>query len=88
MSYGTSSYGYDIRCTKHFKISTPSGLKVTDPKKLTGEADTVKDYYGDVCVIEPGSFVLASSVETIRVPRNILVLCFGKSTYARCGIGI
>ncbi len=84
ISYGVSSYGYDIRCSTHFKIFTNIHSAVVDPKQF--EPDSFVDYEGDVCIIPPNSFVLASTVERLRIPRDVLVICLGKSTYARCGI--
>src|ERR1700760_2420610 len=84
ISYGTSSYGYDIRCANEFKIFTNINSAVVDPKKFT--AESFVDIVSDVCIIPPNSFALARSVEYFRIPRNILVICLGKSTYARCGI--
>jgi dCTP deaminase len=84
VSYGTSSYGYDIRCSKDFKIFTNINTTIVDPKAF--DARSFVDFNGDVCIIPPNSFALARTVEYFRVPRNILVLCLGKSTYARCGI--
>ncbi len=76
ISYGVSSYGYDIRVADEFRIFTP---KHFDPKSFV-------EYKGDVCIIPPNSFALARSVEYFRIPRNVLTICLGKSTYARCGI--
>ncbi len=84
ISYGTSSYGYDIRCSNEFKIFTNIRTAIVDPKEFS-ESSFV-DFYGDVCVIPPNSFVLARTVEYFRIPRNVLTVCLGKSTYARCGI--
>ena len=84
ISYGTSSYGYDIRCSTHFKIFTNINSAMVDPKQFA--EDSFVDYEGDVCIIPPNSFALASTVEYLRVPRSVLVICLGKSTYARCGI--
>ena len=84
VSYGTSSYGYDIRCSTHFKIFTNINSAVVDPKAFA--ADGFVDYEGDSCIIPPNSFALASTVEYLRVPRSVLAVCLGKSTYARCGI--
>jgi dCTP deaminase len=77
VSYGTSSYGYDIRCADEFKIFTNT--------KDFDEASFV-DFRGDVCIIPPNSFALARTVEYFRIPRSVLTICLGKSTYARCGI--
>jgi dCTP deaminase len=86
ISFGLSSYGYDIRVAKQFKIFTPGlgDLTVVDPKRFDTRA--MVDFEGDVCIIPPNSFALARSVEYFRVPRNVLCICLGKSTYARCGI--
>ena len=84
ISYGTSSYGYDVRCSTHFKIFTNINSAMVDPKHFA--EDGFVDYEGDVCIIPPNSFALASTVEYLRVPRSVLVVCLGKSTYARCGI--
>jgi dCTP deaminase len=84
ISYGTSSYGYDIRCSDEFKIFTNINSAVVDPKNFS--PTSFVDFRGEVCIIPPNSFALARTVEHFRVPRNVLVLCLGKSTYARCGI--
>ena len=84
VSYGVSSYGYDVRLHDEFKIFTTVQGTVTDPKK-SGQQDFI-DVKKKVCVIPAHSFVLARSLEYFRIPRDILVICFGKSTYARCGI--
>ena len=84
VSYGTSSYGYDIRCSREFKIFTNINSTIVDPKEF--DARSFVDFQGDVCIIPPNSFALARTVEYFRIPRNVLVLCLGKSTYARCGI--
>ena len=84
VSYGTSSYGYDVRCSDEFKIFTNINSAMVDPKQFA--EDSFVDYEGDVCIIPPNSFALASTVEYLRVPRQVLVVCLGKSTYARCGI--
>lgn len=86
ISYGLSSYGYDIRVGNEFKVFTPGlgDLTVVDPKNFDTRA--MVDYTGDVCVIPPNSFALARTVEYFRIPRNILCICLGKSTFARCGI--
>jgi dCTP deaminase len=86
ISFGLSSYGYDIRVAEDFKIFTPGlgDLTVVDPKRF--DTRSMVDYRGDVCVIPPNSFALARSVEYFRIPRNVLCVCIGKSTYARCGI--
>ena len=84
VSYGTSSYGYDIRCSNEFKIFTNINSAVVDPKNFA--ANSFVDFRGDVCIIPPNSFALARTVEYFRIPRSVLTLCLGKSTYARCGI--
>ena len=84
VSYGTSSYGYDIRCSNEFKIFTNINAAIVDPKHFS--ANSFVDFRGDVCIIPPNSFALARTVEYFRIPRDILTLCLGKSTYARCGI--
>jgi len=84
VSYGTSSYGYDIRCSTEFKIFTNINSTIVDPKEF--DAKNFVDYQGEVCIIPPNSFALARTVEYFRIPRNVLTICLGKSTYARCGI--
>lgn len=84
LSYGLSSYGYDIRCSNKFKIFTNINASVIDPKNMNDKCFV--DFEGDVCIIPPNSFVLTYSVEKIKVPRDILVVCIGKSTIARAGI--
>ena len=84
VSYGTSSYGYDIRCSTDFKIFTNVNSTIIDPKAF--DEKSFVDYRGDVCIIPPNSFALARTVEYFRIPRNVLTVCVGKSTYARCGI--
>ncbi|MGO9612578.1 MAG: dCTP deaminase [Dissulfurispiraceae bacterium] len=84
ISYGVSSYGYDMRIGDEFKIFTNINNTVVDPKCF--DKRSLVDYKGEVCIIPPNSFALASSVEYFRVPRDVLVICLGKSTYARCGI--
>lgn len=86
ISYGVSSFGYDIRCSKEFKIFTPSTgqLTVIDPKAFDPKA--LADYVGDECVIPPHSYVLTRSVEYFKMPRDTMAICLGKSTYARCAI--
>jgi len=84
ISYGLSSNGYDIRIADEYKIFTNSLSTTVDPKKF--DEDSFIDYRGDMCIIPPNSFVLAKSVEHFIIPRNILSICVGKSTYARCGI--
>ncbi len=84
ISYGTSSYGYDVRCANEFKIFTNINSAVVDPKHF--DANSFVDLRADVCIIPPNSFALARTVEYFRIPRNVLTICLGKSTYARCGI--
>lgn len=84
ISYGVSSYGYDIRVANEFKIFTNVFNTIVDPKHFNPKSFV--DFNGKVCVIPPNSFALARSVEYFRIPRNILTICLGKSTYARCGI--
>jgi dCTP deaminase len=84
VSYGTSSYGYDVRCSDEFKIFTNINSTIVDPKNF--DAKSFVDLKGEVCIIPPNSFALARTVERFRVPRNVLVVCLGKSSYARCGI--
>ncbi len=84
ISYGLSSYGYDIRVADEFKIFTNVYSTVVDPKQF--DPKSMVDFKGDVCVIPPNSFALARTVEYFRVPRGVLCVCLGKSTYARCGI--
>jgi dCTP deaminase len=84
ISYGLSSYGYDIRVTNEFKIFTNVHSAVVDPKHF--DSKSFVDFTGDVCVIPPNSFVLAQTVEYFRIPRDVLTVCLGKSTYARCGL--
>ena len=84
VSYGTSSYGYDIRCSEEFKIFTNINSTIVDPKAF--DAGSFVDFKGPVCIIPPNSFALARTVEYFRIPRNVLTICLGKSTYARCGI--
>jgi len=84
ISYGVSSYGYDIRVADEFKIFTNVYSAVVDPKKF--DTNSMVDFKGDVCVIPPNSFALARTVEYFRIPRKVLTVCLGKSTYARCGI--
>jgi len=82
VSYGTSSYGYDIRCSNDFKIFTNINSTIVDPKAF--DEKSFVDFRGDVCIIPPNSFALARTVEYFRIPRNVLTICLGKSTYARC----
>ncbi|MCP5100531.1 MAG: dCTP deaminase [Chloroflexi bacterium] len=84
ISYGLSSYGYDIRVTDEFKIFTNVHSAIVDPKNFNPKSFV--DFKGDVCVIPPNSFVLARTVEYFRIPRDVLTICLGKSTYARCGL--
>jgi dCTP deaminase len=84
ISYGTSSYGYDVRCSDEFKIFTNINSAIVDPKNF--DTNSFVDVKSDVCIIPPNSFVLASTVEYFKIPRNVLTICLGKSTYARCGI--
>ena len=84
VSYGTSSYGYDIRCSDEFKIFTNINSTIVDPKAF--DPKSFVDFKGPVCIIPPNSFVLARTIEFFRIPRNVLTICLGKSTYARCGI--
>ena len=84
ISYGTSSYGYDIRCANEFKIFTNINTTIVDPKNF--DPQSFVDVAASVCIIPPNSFALARTVEYFRIPRNVLTICLGKSTYARCGI--
>ena len=84
ISYGVSSYGYDARVADEFKIFTDVNNALVDPKDFANE--TFVDKKGEYCIIPPNSFVLARTVEYFRIPRDVLVICLGKSTYARCGI--
>lgn len=84
VSWGTSSYGYDVRCADEFKIFTNINSCIVDPKNF--DNNSFVDFKGDVCIIPPNSFALARTVEYFRIPRNVLTVCLGKSTYARCGI--
>jgi len=84
VSYGTSSYGYDVRCAHEFKIFTNINSSIVDPKNF--DEKSFVDFEGDVCIIPPNSFVLARTMEYFRIPRDVLTICLGKSTYARCGI--
>jgi dCTP deaminase len=84
VSYGLSSYGYDLRVARDFKVFTNVYNSIVDPKNFSPSAFI--DIQGDFCIIPPNSFALACSVEYFRIPRNVLTLCIGKSTYARCGI--
>ena len=84
ISYGLSSYGYDARVSNHFKIFTNVDSATVDPKDFA--SNSFVDRTTDVCIIPPNSFALAHTVEYFRVPRDVMVICLGKSTYARCGI--
>jgi dCTP deaminase len=84
ISYGTSSYGYDVRCSDEFKIFTNINSSIIDPKSF--DEKSFVDFKGDVCIIPPNSFALARTVEFFKIPRDVLTICLGKSTYARCGI--
>jgi dCTP deaminase len=84
ISYGTSSYGYDVRCSNEFKIFTNINSAIVDPKNFS--ENSFVDVTADVCIIPPNSFALARTVEYFRIPRDVLTVCLGKSTYARCGI--
>ena len=84
ISFGTSSYGYDLRCADHFKIFTNINSAVVDPKNFDDKSFV--DVQTDVCIIPPNSFVLARTLEYLRIPRKVITICLGKSTYARCGI--
>ena len=84
ISYGTSSYGYDVRCSTEFKIFTNINHNIVDPKNFNEQSFV--EVNSDECIIPPNSFALASTVEYFKIPRSTLVICLGKSTYARCGI--
>ena len=84
ISYGLSSYGYDIRVSDEYKIFTNVNNSIVDPKKF--DEKSFMDFKGDVCIVPPNSFALARSIEYFKIPRNVLTICLGKSTYARCGI--
>ena len=84
ISYGVSSYGYDIRVADEFKIFTNVHSAIVDPKDFN--PNSMVDFKGEVCIIPPNSFALARTVEYFRIPRSVLTVCLGKSTYARCGI--
>ena len=84
ISYGLSSYGYDIRVTDEYKIFTNVNNSIIDPKKF--DENSFVNFKGDVCIVPANSFALARSVEYFKIPRNVLTVCLGKSTYARCGI--
>jgi dCTP deaminase len=84
ISYGVSSYGYDMRVAREFRIFTNALSAMVDPKAF--DPRSFVEFEGDVCIVPPNSFALARSVEYFRIPRNVLTICVGKSTYARCGI--
>ena len=86
ISYGVGSYGYDMRISDEFKIFTNINTSIVDPKKF--DSRSFVDFKGDVCIIPPNSFALATSLEYFKIPRETIVICLGKSTYARCGIVI
>ncbi len=84
VSYGLSSYGYDIRVADDFKIFTNIGGTIVDPKNFNEQ--NVVDFKGEICIVPPNSFALARTIEYFKMPRDVLAICLGKSTYARCGI--
>jgi len=84
ISYGVSSYGYDVRVADEFMIFTNVHSAIVDPKNF--DAKSMFEFKGDVCIIPPNSFALARTVEYFRIPRKVLTVCLGKSTYARCGL--
>jgi dCTP deaminase len=84
ISYGVSSYGYDLRIADEFKIFTNINNTIVDPKAF--DPRSFVDFQGPVCIVPPNSFALARSIEYFKIPRNVLTICVGKSTYARCGI--
>jgi dCTP deaminase len=84
ISYGVGSYGFDMRISDEFKIFTNINTTIVDPKSF--DPRSFVDFKGDVCIIPPNSFVLGYSVEYFRIPRDVVVICLGKSTYARCGM--
>ena len=84
ISYGVSSYGYDVRCSSEFKVFTNIHSAIVDPKCF--DEQSFVDVNSDVCIIPPNSFALARTIEYFKIPRNVLTVCLGKSTYARCGI--
>ena len=84
VSYGTSSYGYDVRCASEFKVFTNINSTIVDPKDF--DDGSFVDVHSDICIIPPNSFALARTVEYFKIPRDVLTICLGKSTYARCGI--
>ena len=84
ISFGTSSFGYDVRCSNEFKVFTNIHSAIVDPKQF--DESSFVDFNSDVCIIPPNSFALARTIEYFKIPRNVLTICVGKSTYARCGI--
>src|SRR3546814_21057428 len=84
ISYGLSSYGYDARVSKEFKIFTNVDNAIVDPKQFSDQSFVERER--DICIIPPNSFALARTVEYFRIPRDVLVFCLGQSTYARCGL--
>ncbi len=84
ISYGVSSYGYDIRVADEYKIFTNVNATIVDPKNF--ESRNVVEHKGEICIVPPNSFALARTIEYFKIPRNVLAICLGKSTYARCGI--
>jgi dCTP deaminase len=84
VSYGPSSYGSDVRCAPEFKIFTNINSTIVDPKNF--DPKNFVDFAGDTCIIPPNSFALARTIEYFRIPRNVMVICLGKSSFARCGI--
>ena len=84
ISYGTSSYGYDVRCSNEFKVFTNINSAIVDPKNF--DDNSFVNVHADICIIPPNSFALARTIEYFKIPRNVLTVCLGKSTYARCGI--
>ena len=84
ISYGVSSYGYDMRVAREFRIFTNVLNSIVDPKAF--DPNSFVEFEGDVCIVPPNSFALARSVEYFRIPRDVVTICVGKSTYARCGI--
>jgi len=84
ISYGVSSYGYDIRVSNEYKIFTNVNSSIIDPKKF--DESSFVNFTGDICIVPPNSFALARTIEYFRIPRNVITICLGKSTYARCGI--
>ena len=84
ISFGVSSYGYDVRCADEFKVFTNINSSIVDPKNF--DENNFVEVKDDICLIPPNSFALARTIEYFRIPRNVLTICLGKSTYARCGI--